>query len=349
METDHLDEVGRKIRHLRRLRNLSLRGLSQQCGLSVGFLSQIERGVSSFSIPSLRAICSALDVTPADMLVVAEGPGLAFFVDPRPAAISKRDTRSFVSLSDTSIQYRFLSAKFPGRRFEVLLGEMMPGSSLEAHVHDGEEFGYVLAGSLGLTIGEESHEVGEGDSYHVLGTTLHRCSANERDGARVLWVETARYARAMALVGTDLSDSPKTATLLDPLRSGADGSPHVRRSDRTATYRFLSGSLPTGTLEIFVAEIPSDYDRREIAYDGEEFAYVLEGRIGLRIAEELYALAAGDCYHLPGGTPHGCTTNTDRGARLLLARMAAVPADEARASFAEMAASRAGSREKNEA
>jgi quercetin dioxygenase-like cupin family protein/DNA-binding Xre family transcriptional regulator len=329
------------------LRSLSLRDLSQQCGLSVGFLSQIERGVSSFSIPSLRAICAALDVTPADMLVVAEGPGLAFFVDPRPAAISKGDTRSFVSLSDTSIQYRFLSAKFPGRRFEVLLGEMMPGSSLGAHVHDGEEFGYVLAGSLNLSIGDEPHEIGEGDSYHVLGTTLHGCSANERDGARVLWVETAQYARAMALVGTDPTSPPKAA-LSDPLRPGADGSPHVRRLDKAAMYRFLSGSLPTGTLEVLVAEIPSDYDRREIAYDGEEFAYVLEGRIELCIAEELYALAAGDCYHLPGGTPHGCTTDADRGARLLLVRMAAMAAEEARSTAAEGAASRAGLHERNE-
>ncbi len=348
METDHLEEVGRKVRHLRRLRNLSLRDLSQQCGLSVGFLSQIERGLSSFSIPSLRAICSALDVTLADMLVVTDGPGLALLVDPRPAAITKGDNRSFVSLCDTSIQYRFLGAKFPGRQFEVLIGEMTPGSGLDAHVHEGEEFGYVLEGSLNVAIGGETYVMGQGDSYHVLGTMLHQCSADERDGAKVLWVETARYARAMALVGTDLLGLSRATALRDPLQPGADGSPHVRHSEKTATYRFLSGSLPSGSLDVFVAEIPSEYERSKIAYEGEEFAYVLDGHIDLRIGEEPYALATGDCYHLPAGTPHGCTTDADRGAKLLLVRMPGAIAEEGRLAAAAEMSTRTPLHERNE-
>ena len=342
MVTDRLEEVGRKVRHLRRLRGLSLRALSQQCGLSVGFLSQIERGLSSFSIPSLQAICAALDVSLADMLVMTNGPGMAFLVDPRPTAITKGDNRSYLSLSDTSIRYRFLSAKFPGRRFEVLIGEMTPGSCHDVHVHDGEEFGYVLEGSLEVTIGEDAYGIGRGDSYHVLGTTPHRCSSSGGEGAKVLWVQTARYARAIALLGADLPDAARAPASRDPLRNGSDNSLHVKLSDSTVTYRFLSGTLPAGSLEVLVAEIPSCLGRGEIAYDGEEFGYVLEGRVQLRIAEELYALGAGDCYHLPTGTPHDCTTEVSEGAKLLLVRMSAIAgeADEAWQAVSEGAASR---------
>ena len=91
MESEQSGQIGRKIRYLRRQGGMTLRTLSQESGLSVGFLSQIERGLSSFSIPSLRAICQALDIPVADMLIVSNGPGKAFFADPRPIEITKGD------------------------------------------------------------------------------------------------------------------------------------------------------------------------------------------------------------------------------------------------------------------
>jgi quercetin dioxygenase-like cupin family protein/DNA-binding Xre family transcriptional regulator len=321
METERLLEVGRKLRYLRRQRGLTLRSLSEQCGLSVGFLSQIERGLSSFSIPSLRAICGALDVALADMLVMSNGPGKAFLADPRPAAITKGDNRSYVSLSDTSVKYRFLSAEFPGRRFEVLIGEMAQGSSHESHVHEGEEFGYILDGGIDLTIAEEEHHLGAGDSYHLLAATSHRCAAAE-SGAKVLWVQTARYAKAIALLGAELPDLPGVQEMRAPLLGGDDGADHVKLSDSTVTYRFLSGTLPAGSLEVLVAEIPSGFSQELGAYEGEEFGFVLEGRIQLTIGEEGYALGSGDCYHLPALSHRGCATTQNGGAKLLLARSA---------------------------
>lgn len=330
METERLQEVGRKIRHLRRQRGLTLRSLSEQCGLSVGFLSQIERGLSSFSIPSLRAICEALDVALADMLVMSNGPGKAFLADPRPAAITKGDSRSYVSLSDTSIKYRFLSAEFPGRRFEVLVGEMAPSSSHESHVHAGEEFGFVLDGAVDLRIGEDEHRLGAGDSYHLLAATAHRCSAVDL-GAKVLWVQTARYAKAIALLGAEMPDLPGALELRAPLLGGDGTADHVRLSDSTVSYRFLSGTLPAGTLAVLVAEIPSDYSLGLGAYEGEEFGFVLEGRVRLTIAEEDYALGAGDCYHLPAFSHRGCSTTQNGGAKLLLVRSAPVSIETERA------------------
>jgi len=119
---------------------LTLRSLSAACGLSVGFLSQIERGLSSFSISSLRSICQALNVSLADVLVMPNSSGNAVLVDPRHFSITKADNRSYVSLSDASVRYRFLSAGFPGRRFEAVIGELAAADHSEPHVHEGEEF-----------------------------------------------------------------------------------------------------------------------------------------------------------------------------------------------------------------
>lgn len=321
MEGERLQEVGRRIRHLRRKQELSLRRLSEQCGLSVGFLSQIERGLSSFSIPSLRAICSALDVSLAEMLVMSNGPGKAFLADPRPATITRGDSHSYVSLSDTSTKYRFLSTAFPGRRFEAFIGEMAAGSAQEFHHHEGEEFGYVVEGGLDLTIGEERHRLGPGDSYHLLATTPHRCAACESEGAKVLWVQTARYARAIALLGGDPESSKRNGEPQDAA-IGAGAPSHVQLSDSTVAYRFLSGPLAKGHLQSLVAEIPAGYRDAPKAYEGEEFGYVLEGRVRLSIGEESYVLGNGDCYHLPASNPHGHATAEDGGAKLLLVRMA---------------------------
>lgn len=59
----YMIDVGQFIRSLRTSREWTLRDLSQRCNLSVSFLSQVERGLSSLTITSLDAICGALGVS----------------------------------------------------------------------------------------------------------------------------------------------------------------------------------------------------------------------------------------------------------------------------------------------
>jgi len=60
MAGDH--KVGQGVRVLRQCKGWTLEELSSRCGLSISFLSQVERGLSSLSIPSLHSICEALKV-----------------------------------------------------------------------------------------------------------------------------------------------------------------------------------------------------------------------------------------------------------------------------------------------
>lgn len=60
MADDH--KVGQGVRVLRQRKGWTLEELSSRCGLSISFLSQVERGLSSPSIPSLHSICEALKV-----------------------------------------------------------------------------------------------------------------------------------------------------------------------------------------------------------------------------------------------------------------------------------------------
>ncbi len=186
MQSEGAQKVAQQIHILRQWEGWTLRKRSDRCALSVSFLSQIERGLFSFSVPSLRSICQALDVSLPDLLVVYNGPGPAVLADPRPPEITKGNNRSYINLSDTSIKYRFPSGDFSDQRFEILIGETSPGCRNSTSSHEGEEFGCVLEGRVRLTIGEESYNLGPGDSYHLLSATPHVCQANDKEGAKVL-------------------------------------------------------------------------------------------------------------------------------------------------------------------
>lgn len=319
MESERLSEVGWRIRTIRTRKRLTLRSLAAECGLSVGFLSQIERGLSSFSVSSLRSICQALGVSLADVLVMSNGPGNAILIDPRHSAITKGDNRSYVSLSDASVKYRFLSAGFPGRRFEAVIGELAPGSHGEPHAHEGEEFGYVLEGEVLLASGEESHEIGPGDSYHLLASTPHACNAGNVE-AKVLWIQTARYVRALNLLGKEIL--PMVTVPAPPVEKGKQAA-LVNFSQNAVRYRFLSGNLPDAQLQVYLAEIPPDFAEELAAFEGEEFGYVLEGRMHLTVDADSYPLGAGDCYHIPAISARGYKIDGSAAAKLLWVQMGA--------------------------
>ncbi len=186
-------DVGELIRLLRTRKGWTLRDLSERCNLSVSFLSQVERGLSSLSITSLAAVCQALGVSLAD-LFSTNGAGDGFSLSSEHAEIIKEAERPFIQISSASIKYQFLSGEFPERLFEILIGEIPPNYHYPPVAHDGEEFGYVLEGHFRLTIGEDSYELGPGDSYHFLATTPHGYWTDEQGGAKVLWVQTLKYS-----------------------------------------------------------------------------------------------------------------------------------------------------------
>ena len=186
--------VGEFLRALRTSRGWTLRELSERCNLSVSFLSQVERGLSSLSITSLDSICEALGISLSDLFSNYRNTEDTVSLSVKPAEIIKATERPFIQISSASIKYQFLSGEFPERLFEILIGEIPPNYHYPPVAHDGEEFGYVLEGVLKLKIGEEIYELGPGDSYHFLATTPHGYETDGQGGAKVLWVQTLKYS-----------------------------------------------------------------------------------------------------------------------------------------------------------
>lgn len=202
-----MTEIGKFIRSQRRLRGWTLQELAGRCNLSVGFLSQVERGISSLSILSLNTICEAFEIPISNLYANFAGPSNNEEASSEPATeIMKVDERPNIQISDGSIKYQFLSGEFPGRKFEILIGEIPPYYHYPPAAHEGEEFGYVLEGKLSFTIDKKAHQLGRGDSYHFLGTTPHGYEAANGEAARVLWVQTLKYSKWRRVRGLRTSD-----------------------------------------------------------------------------------------------------------------------------------------------
>jgi len=185
-----MDEVGVRLRALRKARGWSIKDLAERSEFSSSFVSQVERGVCSVSFSSLHRFCRVLGVSLADFFETG-GPALA--VSPLHAdqnVVHLSGNMPAVTLSDASINFRFLSTSFPARQFEAMLGEIASGYDFPPSTHEGEEFGYVLSGCLKLTVDDEIHTLGPGDSYHIASTIPHGYRVEADEPVRILWVVT---------------------------------------------------------------------------------------------------------------------------------------------------------------
>ncbi len=178
--------VGRRIRELRRARQLSLETVVARTDLSIGFVSQIERGLSS---PSLRVLATLADVL---------GVGIAALFGARPdddgasgGVVTREAQRAELKLWRTGISKQLLGPAGAENRLNLFLVQMEPGGSTrdELYTHDGEEAGLVLEGEMTLTVDAETWSLKTGDSFRFASRRPHRFS-NPADDTKavVLWV-----------------------------------------------------------------------------------------------------------------------------------------------------------------
>jgi len=201
-----MDEVGKRLRTLRKARRLSIKDLADRTSLSSSFVSQVERGVSSVSFASLHSFCRALGVSLAEFFGDngAQEEAVAMHRDQQVVHLGGKTPA--VTLSEAAINFRFLSTNFPTRQYEAMLGEIAPGYDFPPSTHEGEEFGYVLEGKLQLTVSDEVHQLGPGDSYHFASTTPHGYRVEGDDPVRILWVVTVN--RVQIRSGIRISHTP---------------------------------------------------------------------------------------------------------------------------------------------
>lgn len=178
--------LGQQLRVLRRGRGLSLVDLAERTGLSIGNLSQIERGVSAPSVRSLKKLSEALQISVGDLFQETDLPPVS-----EMTYIVRRKTRPLLRLGATGVQKELLTPTTPGA-LQMLMVTIAPGGSSgpDSYTHRGEESGLVLSGSLELWIEDEQFILEEGDTFRFKSTQPHRFANAGAETTKVLWVTT---------------------------------------------------------------------------------------------------------------------------------------------------------------
>src|SRR5215470_7053770 len=170
--------IGTRLRQLRSKRKLSLADVAKAVGISVGFLSALERSQMSASVGTLRKLARFYKTNILD------------FFNP-----TEFNTRLVIP------ERRKVLEAGPGVRMELLawgntvmephLFLIAPNSgSGESYAHEGEEFLYVLRGELQISLENEEYRLKSGDSFYFESATPHRWRNPGRRETCVLWVNT---------------------------------------------------------------------------------------------------------------------------------------------------------------
>lgn len=185
-------EMGDRLRSARRGRGLSLRALADRVGISPSLISQVENGRAKPSVNTLYAMATELGVSLDDLLFVdtrpaepgtgrrrraeppmeVHAPPTALPADP----VQRAEGRKTIRLASGVVWERLTSTSTPNAEFIFVTYEVGGASSPEHEFqrHGGQEWGYILSGTLGVTVGFDEYVLGPGDAITLDSTVPHR-------------------------------------------------------------------------------------------------------------------------------------------------------------------------------
>lgn len=172
-------EIGAKIKDLRVLNGLTQEELADRTELSKGFISQLERDLTSPSIATLEDILHCLGTNIGDFFAAKERESIVF---PEEEYFEKEDFQL-----KNKVEWIVPNAqKNEMEPIRLTLGA--GGSTYPDNPHEGEEFGYVLKGEITLHIGKEAFKVKKGQSFYYRPDKEHYIKSAK--GAQIIWVST---------------------------------------------------------------------------------------------------------------------------------------------------------------
>ncbi len=172
-------DIGKKIKELRLSNDLTLEELASRSELTKGFLSQVERNLTSPSISTLEDILEAL------------GTDLSHFFRQEQEKKIVFHTADFFEDEQEDYKIEWIVPNAQKNDMEPILLTLHPGcDSMEMVSHSGEEFGYVLKGSILLVKGNQTYRIKAKETFYIEGTESHYLHNPGSVEARILWIST---------------------------------------------------------------------------------------------------------------------------------------------------------------
>ncbi len=174
-------KIGDKIKRIRIKNDLTQEELANRCELTKGFISQVERDLTSPSIATLVDILEGLGTNFKD-----------FFNENIDEKIVFKREDAFVSENkDLEYKLEWVIPNAQKNMMEAILVSLEKnGKTKEDFPHEGEEFGHVIDGSIYLHIGKDKYKLEKDESFYFKANSNHYISNAGKDKAKLIWVST---------------------------------------------------------------------------------------------------------------------------------------------------------------
>jgi quercetin dioxygenase-like cupin family protein/DNA-binding XRE family transcriptional regulator len=178
-------KVGETVKEIREKKGLSVEDISQRTGLSSELLMEIEKGNVSPPLGSIIKLAKALEMKMGYFISGAED---------LPYTIVRKNDRRVVSRFDSKktqtygYEFTSLAPHKKDRHMEPFLVTLEPSAVEERSSHDGQEFIFVLEGTMEVHLGEETHLLEPGDAIYYDSTVSHLVKCHEKEKTKILAV-----------------------------------------------------------------------------------------------------------------------------------------------------------------
>ena len=156
------ENIGENIKKIRKENKLTLQDIADATDLSLGYLSKLERNISSPTINNLQKICKALDITMTELVSQVEENRI----------VVKKNERKTIFESITHVKYEMTSE---GDRNLVGVCMIVDDDTKEniSHEHTTDAFGIIIKGAIEMTVNGIPYILEEGDSIYIEAGSSH--------------------------------------------------------------------------------------------------------------------------------------------------------------------------------
>lgn len=174
-------DIGRDIRAIRQSKGMTLADMADRLGRSIGYLSQVERGISALSTEELRQVAELFDVPVSWFLVLSD------VSEAERGYITRSGLRRMSGDNEGGLAEELLSPDLSGS-YEVIRSVFAPGAQLEKPtLRMTEETAYIVSGKLDVRIGDRFFTVHAGDCFRFKEEPFH-WENNYDEPAVAIWV-----------------------------------------------------------------------------------------------------------------------------------------------------------------
>lgn len=175
--------LGGRLRQLRKKQGMSLKALAEASGVSVGMISQVERGLANPSVRLLTALRRALNISLQDLF--ADAP--VAVGDAEPDFVRRKESRPVIELGTLRKELLTPTDK---RHLQLMIIHIDPGghSGGRALSYPAEKGGVVLSGTVILKVDDQAVELHEGDSFAFDSVRPHSLHNTSSTPTSVLWI-----------------------------------------------------------------------------------------------------------------------------------------------------------------